>query len=133
HPLPTPFPYTTLFRSIELPVNADAFCLPGAQRVALLRVLDLQDLGAEIGELRGYRVAGDEPRQVDDTDTVERAGGVRFKRFFRQVHPTTRSSTARLAYRPPETKQSGPALMPVTTAGTMEAIVTTTVSAEVAG
>ena len=57
-------------------MDADALGLPGAQRVALLRVLDLQDLGAEIGELRGYRVAGDEPRQVDDPHPVERTGGI---------------------------------------------------------
>ncbi len=55
-------------------MDADAVGLPGAQRVALDRVLDLQDFGAEIGELRGDRVAGDKPRQIDDPDPVERAG-----------------------------------------------------------
>ena len=55
-------------------MDADPVALPGAQRVALLRVLDLDDLGAEIGELRGHRVAGDQPRQVDDPDAVERTG-----------------------------------------------------------
>src|SRR5262249_54211926 len=61
----------------------------------LLWVLDLQDLGAKIGELRGDRVTGNQPRQVDDPDTVERAGGVRGKRLLRQAHRRGGSSTRR--------------------------------------
>ena len=68
-----------LIAGIELPMNADALGLPGAQRVALYRVLDLHDLGAEIGELRRYRIAGNEARQVDDPDAVERTGSVGFE------------------------------------------------------
>src|SRR5205823_2283268 len=76
-----------LVAGVELPMDADALALPGAQRVALRRVFDLQDLGAEIGELRRDRVAGNQPRQVDDPDAVERTGDVGFERFFRQAHP----------------------------------------------
>ncbi len=53
-------------------MDADAAALPGAQRIALDRVFDLQHLGAEIGEVRGNRVAGDQPRQVDDPHAIER-------------------------------------------------------------
>ena len=49
-----------LVAGVELPMDADAVGLPGAQRIALLGVLDLQHLGAEIGELRGHRIAGDQ-------------------------------------------------------------------------
>ena len=46
-----------LVARIDLPVDADTVGLPGAQRVALLRVLDLDHLGAEIGELEADHVA----------------------------------------------------------------------------
>jgi len=47
-------------------MDTDAIGLPGAQRVALLRVLDLDYFGAEIGELQAYHIARYEPRHVDD-------------------------------------------------------------------
>ncbi len=47
---------------------------PVAQRVARGR-LDLDDVGAEIGELEGKHVAGDEPRQVEHAHAGERPGG----------------------------------------------------------
>ena len=72
-----------LVARIEFPVDADPAALPGAQRIALYRVLDLDDLRPEIGELRGHRVAGDEPRQIDDPDTVERADQRRYRTIFR--------------------------------------------------
>jgi len=40
-----------LVAGIELPMDANAVRLPGAQRIALHRIFDLHDLGAEIGEL----------------------------------------------------------------------------------
>ena len=75
-----------LVARIELPVDADPAALPGAQRIALYRVLDLDDLRPEIGELRGHRVAGDEPRQIDDPDAVERTVGGGIERFFVEAH-----------------------------------------------
>jgi hypothetical protein len=60
-------------------MNADPVGLPGTQRIALGRVLDFQHLGAEIGELGRDRVAGDEPRQVDNADAIKRACGGRIK------------------------------------------------------
>ena len=67
-------------------MDADAARLPGAQRVALAGVLDLDDLGTEIGKLRRDRIAGHETRHVDDPDAVERTGGIGFKGFFRHAH-----------------------------------------------
>jgi hypothetical protein len=75
-----------LVARIELPMDADAVRLPGAQRVAPLRVLDLDHLGAEIGQLQADHVAGNQPRQVDDPDPVERAGRLRGERRFGKAH-----------------------------------------------
>ena len=75
-----------LVARVEFPVDADPAALPGAQRIAFYRVLDLDDLRPEIGELRGHRVAGDEPRQIDDPDAVERTVGGGIERFFVQAH-----------------------------------------------
>ena len=96
-----------LVAGVELPVDADPVRLPGAQRVALAGILDLDDLGAEIGELRRDRVAGDEPRHVDDPDAVERAGGIGLERFSRHGHRTAYGGElARLPYRRRKTMQS---------------------------
>ncbi len=67
-----------LVAGIDLPVQRLAADLPVAQRIALAGVLDLDHLGAEIGQLQRQHVAGDQPRQVEDRDAVERAacGGV---------------------------------------------------------
>jgi len=46
-----------LVARVDLPMDADPIGLPGAQRVALLRVLDLDHLGAKIGELQAGHVA----------------------------------------------------------------------------
>src|SRR5262249_5385227 len=68
-----------------LPIGRDTLDAPIAQRIALLRILDLDDLGAEIGELQAQHVAGDEPRQVDDPDPVERPQGIGRKSFHYRV------------------------------------------------
>src|SRR5437899_2821915 len=73
-------------------MNTDAPGLPGAQRVALDRVLDLDHLGAEIGELRRHGIAGDEPRQIDDPDAVERTDGIGLERS--QAHAWHRFPSA---------------------------------------
>jgi hypothetical protein len=52
---------------------------PVAQRVARRR-LDLDDVGAEIGELEREHVAGDEPRQIEHAHAGERSGGVGLER-----------------------------------------------------
>jgi hypothetical protein len=62
-------------------MDADALGLPGAQRVALLRVLDLNHLGAEIAELEADHIARYEPRHLDYPHPVERPGCVRSKDF----------------------------------------------------
>ncbi len=49
---------------------------PVAQRIARGR-LDLDDVGAEIGELERQHVAGDQPRQVEHAHAGERSGGGR--------------------------------------------------------
>src|SRR5438046_5523481 len=83
--LSTLFPYTTLFRSlaqlqaqallaarIEFPGDRHTVRLPGAQRVARRR-LDLDHLGAEIGEHLREGVACDQPREIQDAHALERA------------------------------------------------------------
>src|SRR6266566_2318063 len=67
-------------------MHADAVRLPGAQRVAALRVLEFHDLGPEIGKLEADHIAGNEARHVDDPHTVERTGRFRRKRSLRQAH-----------------------------------------------
>ena len=57
-------------------MDADALDAPVAQGIALARILDLDHLGAEIRELQAQHVAGDEPRQIEHADAVERALGV---------------------------------------------------------
>src|SRR5262249_11138475 len=71
---------------VELPMDADPVGLPGTQRVALAGVLDLDDLGAKIGELRADRVAGNKPRHVDDAHPVERTGGIGVEGKLRHAH-----------------------------------------------
>ncbi len=71
---------------IDLPVDADPVGLPGAQRVAPFRVLDLDHLGAEIGELQADHVARHEPRHVDDPHPVERAPRLGLERFLGHAH-----------------------------------------------
>ena len=57
-----------------LPRRLDAADLPGAQRVAL-GGLDLDHLGAVVGEHLGQQVAGDEARQVHHAHAVQGTGG----------------------------------------------------------
>jgi hypothetical protein len=83
-----------LVARVKLPVDADAVRLPGAQRVAFAWVFNLDDLGAEIGELRGDRVAGDETRHVDDANAVERAGGIGLETLLRHGHFAVSSAAA---------------------------------------
>ena len=67
-------------------MDADPLALPGAQRIAPLRILDLDHLGAKIGELEADHVARDQARHVDDADSVERTGGAGFEGFLRHAH-----------------------------------------------
>ena len=53
-----------------------SFDAPVAQRIALARVLDLDHFGAEVRELQAQHVAGDEAREIEHADAVERAFGV---------------------------------------------------------
>ena len=62
-----------LVARIGLPVQLLAAVAPVAQRIARRR-LDLDDVGAEIGELEGEHVAGDQPRQVEHANAGERSG-----------------------------------------------------------
>ena len=55
-------------------MQGQAFGAPGAQRVADFRVLDLDDLGALVGQLQADHVAGDQAGQVYDPDPVQRHG-----------------------------------------------------------
>ena len=66
-----------LVARIDFPVQRQALDPPGAQRIADLRVLDLDDLGALIGKLQADHVAGDEARQVHDPDAIQRGRGGR--------------------------------------------------------
>jgi hypothetical protein len=75
-----------LVARIHLPMDADASALPGAQRIAPLRILDPDHLGAEIGELKTDHVARDQTRHVDDADSVERTGGAGIEGFLRHAH-----------------------------------------------
>ena len=75
-----------LVARVDLPMHADPVGLPGAQRVAALRILDLHDLGPEIGELQADHIAGDEARHVDDPHAVERTCSFRLERSLRHAH-----------------------------------------------
>ena len=102
--------HALLVARIDLPVDADPVGLPGAQRVAALRVLDLDDLRAEIGELETDHIAGNEPRQIDDAYAVERTRRLGLKGFLRHTHragpvPQLRDPLS-LASPRPETKGS---------------------------
>ena len=68
-----------LVARIGLPMQFLAAVAPVAQRVARRR-LDLDDVGAEIGELKRQHVAGDEPRQIEHAHAGERPGGVGLER-----------------------------------------------------
>ena len=72
-------------------MDTDAIGLPDPQRVALLRVLDLDYFGAEIGELQAYHIARYEPRHVDDPYPVERARCARVEGFLGDAHRLDRS------------------------------------------
>ena len=101
-----------LVARIDLPVHADAVGLPRAQRVAALRVLDLQHFGAEIGELQAHHIAGDEARHVDHPHPVERADRSRLERFFGHAHRSDLRSGLRghhstLALRLRDTRAAG--------------------------
>src|SRR6266436_2401474 len=75
-----------LVARIHLPMDADPLALPSAQRIAPLRILDLDYFGAKIGELEADHVARDEARHVDDADSVERTGDAGVEGFMRHAH-----------------------------------------------
>src|SRR5438034_9243343 len=58
---------------VHLPPELAALPEPGAQGIAATRVLDLDDVGAVVGEDRRQHAAGDQTRAVDDTEARERA------------------------------------------------------------
>ena len=64
---------------VDFPVQGMAFDAPGAQRVAFVWVLQLDHFRALIGELERNHVAGDEARQVNDLDAVQRCFRIGFK------------------------------------------------------
>jgi hypothetical protein len=64
-----------LVACIRLPEQRVPRDAPVAQRVALARVLDLDHLGAEIGQLQREHVARDQTRQIEHGDS--RRGGRR--------------------------------------------------------
>jgi hypothetical protein len=61
-----------LVAAIDLPVDADAFCLPVAQVIAVAGPLNLDDIGAMVGEQVRYGVAGDKAREIENAQAVER-------------------------------------------------------------
>ena len=65
-----------LVARMDLPGRLDAVDAPAPQRVTVAR-LDLDDVGAEIGEVLAEQVAGDEAGQVDDPHAFQgaRRGG----------------------------------------------------------
>ena len=84
---------------IDLPVGTDALrmvgpgLMPGTQRVALLRVLDLQHLRAEIGQGKRHHVARHEAAQVQHANPVEgttrrriEAAGLEGEHLLQQGH-----------------------------------------------
>jgi hypothetical protein len=83
---------TQLVAGVGLPEQGMAFDAPGAQGVTLVRILDLDHLGAKIGQLQRHHVAGDETRQVEHRDAVEGARCGWSKRrhcdFLRRFAPT---------------------------------------------
>jgi hypothetical protein len=60
-----------LVACIRLPEQRVPRDTPVAQRVALARVLDLDHLGAEIGQLQGEHVARHQTRQIEHGNAVE--------------------------------------------------------------
>ena len=83
-----------LFREPGIAVAALAGGAELAQRVALAGLLDLDDLGAELAEDGGGEGPGDEGREVDDADAVERqlvGHGGRKRRSGRHVNRRRRA------------------------------------------
>src|SRR5262249_5215167 len=68
-----------LVAGIGFPVKLVATVTPVSQRIARRR-LDLNDVRAKIGQLQRQHVAGDEAREIEHPDAIERAsrGGVEF-------------------------------------------------------
>jgi len=75
---------------VGLPMAINAVILPGAQRIALSRCFDLDDLGTEIGQLQGQHIAGDQPRQIEDADAIQRAYIIGIKIWHRSNGPDRR-------------------------------------------
>jgi hypothetical protein len=65
-----------LVARVNLPPERHALGVPVSEIVAPARLLDLDHLGAEIGQHVGQDVAGDQAREVQHPHVVERAGGV---------------------------------------------------------
>ena len=65
-----------LVAAVDLPEQGHAVFLPLAQRIAVARRLDLDDLGTEVGQLQAQHVAGDDAAQVENAHAVQRAAGI---------------------------------------------------------
>ena len=73
-----------LVARVGLPVQREAGVAPVAQRIARRR-LDLDHVGAEVGELQRQHVAGDQARQIEHADAVERAARGRVEADGRRI------------------------------------------------
>ena len=60
-------------------MQALAFRPPGAQRIAVVRVFNLDDIGAMIRQLQADHIAGNQAGQVDHPDAVQRRLGGRIE------------------------------------------------------
>src|SRR5262249_30565285 len=72
--------HRSLAARVDLPPQLPAVAQPRAERIAAARVLDLDDIGAVIGEDGGQHAAGNEPRAVDDSQALE--GAAHFTAFL---------------------------------------------------
>jgi len=64
--------HAPLVAGVDLPRHGHPLRAPVAQRIALARRLDLDHVGAVVGELQAQHVAGHQPRQVQHPQPVER-------------------------------------------------------------
>ena len=85
-----------LVPAVGLPEHLDVVDPPAPQVVAAIRVLDLDHVGAEVGEHVRDHVAGDEPGQVDDANAAQRAGWLL---FGRNAHPLPAAGGSRRDWR----------------------------------
>src|SRR5262250_79471 len=90
-----------LVPGVHLPVHAHARFAPVAQRVASPGRLDLDHLGAKVGELKAQHVAGHEPGEVEDADAAQRSLAIGLEGLPGDGHRATTSEERRS---PPESR-----------------------------